>query len=203
MRNTGISSRITRGSALCGTERFVTYDKCCYRQSSSWCAEGHLRCCTDRVPIRRMNWKSVTLAVCFWLGIGLSAQQRPCNDAESQHAEMRAGTLRSWDALYKSYTSYRRCDDGAIAEGYSESVARILVDHWSTLPRLAYLARRDVDFRRFVLRHVDATLDTNDVEKIRTNAKTLCPAGFRTLCDDLRKSADAALEEDDPARRQR
>ena len=49
------------------------------------------------------------------------AQKRGCGDVEGQHALDEAITLRSWDALYKSYKLYRQCDDGAVAEGYSES----------------------------------------------------------------------------------
>ena len=49
------------------------------------------------------------------------AQKRGCGDVEGQHAFDEAITLRSWDALYKSYKLYRQCDDGAVGEGYSES----------------------------------------------------------------------------------
>jgi hypothetical protein len=118
------------------------------------------------------------------------AQQTPCSDTEAQRAEVEADTFRSWDDLYKSYRLYRRCDDGAIGEGYSESVARILVDHWITLPKLAHLARKDADFRTFVLKHVDETLNKSDVDKIKANAKNRCPSGLHHLCDDLRKQAE-------------
>jgi hypothetical protein len=124
------------------------------------------------------------------------AQQRPCTSVEAQHAEINAGMFRTWDALYKSYGLYSRCDDGAIAEGFSESVARILVDRWSSLPRLASLAKRDTKFRRFVLRHVDATLNMDDIQKIRESASTRCPTGLGTVCDDLAKQANSALNED-------
>jgi hypothetical protein len=79
------------------------------------------------------------------------AQQRPCTKAEGRHALDEADMQRSWAALYRSFKSYRQCDDGAIGEGYSESVARILADHWKALPQLAPLARRDAAFRAFVL----------------------------------------------------
>ena len=45
------------------------------------------------------------------------AQKRGCGDVEGQHAFDEAITLRSWDALYKSYKLYRQCDDGAVGEG--------------------------------------------------------------------------------------
>jgi hypothetical protein len=124
------------------------------------------------------------------------AQKHACTDVEGRRALDEAVMLRSWDALYKSYTLYRQCDDGAIGEGYSESVARILVDHWKTLPRLADLARKNAGFRAFVMEHIDATLNMNDVEKIRKNANTKCPTGLQRVCNDLIRQADSALKED-------
>lgn len=124
------------------------------------------------------------------------AQKRGCGDVEGQHAFGEAITLRSWDALYKSHKLYRQCDDGAVGEGYSESVARILSDRWNTLPELGRLAGQDSQFRAFVIGHVDATLAMDDVRKIRKNAKTQCLMGLRTVCNDLAKQADAALKED-------
>jgi hypothetical protein len=123
------------------------------------------------------------------------AQERPCTREEELRALDEADTPRSWDALYKSYKLYRQCDDGAIAEGYSESVVRILVDHWSTLPRPSVLVRRDARFRRFVVNHVDPTVNCDDLRKIRINANTLCPRSLGTLCADLAKEADDALKE--------
>ncbi|HSZ63521.1 MAG TPA: hypothetical protein VK828_17110 [Terriglobales bacterium] len=123
------------------------------------------------------------------------ARERSCAELEARMLD-EAFTPRSWETLYTSYRSYRQCDDGAIGEGYSESVARLLVDHWNALPQLAGLARRDAEFRAFVMRHVDATLNMDDVEKIRKKAKTLCPTGSRTVCNDLAKRADSALKGD-------
>jgi hypothetical protein len=57
------------------------------------------------------------------------------------------------------------------------------------------LVRHDQLFRSFVLKHIDATDDTGDLEKIMVNAKSKCPAGLRTLCDDVSKQAGAALKQ--------
>jgi hypothetical protein len=113
-----------------------------------------------------------------------------CSDTQAQHAESEADMLRSWDDLYGSYKRYKHCDDGAIAEGYSEAVARILVDHWSTLSRLADITRKDKDFRRFVLKHIDETLYLGDIKNIRANAEKKCPSRLRDLCRDIRKQAE-------------
>ena len=131
---------------------------------------------------------SLTLSFCF---CGY-AETPPCSDSDARRAAAETDTIRDWGALYKSYRLYHACDDGGIAEGYSEATARILVDHWNTLPRLAYHAKRDPNFWRFVLKHVDETLDVSDVEKIRANTKEKCPTGLRVLCDELAKKADAS-----------
>jgi hypothetical protein len=123
------------------------------------------------------------------------AQDGPCTDPEAKQALTEADTLRSWDSLYKSFRLYRNCDDGAVAEGYSEAVARILADDWSSLPRVADLAKKNTSFWHFVLEHVDATDDVKDLRKIKAKAATQCPPGLRAMCDDLKKAADSALKE--------
>jgi hypothetical protein len=134
--------------------------------------------------------------VAVWLTSFVAhAQQLPCTEAENRRVEDEAVKLRSWDALYRSYKLYGRCNNVIADEGYSESVARTLVEHWATLPRLAKLAENDAGFRRFVLGHVDATLDMKDVGQIRAKAKDACPPNLRPLCADLQKQADAALDE--------
>jgi hypothetical protein len=108
--------------------------------------------------------------------------------------------VRSWDALYKWYRVYRKCNDGVIAETSSAAIGTILATHWSTLPRFGSLASKDAAFRKFVLDGFGATIEMEDMERkdveiIKRRARTQCPAGLRALCDDLRKEADAALKE--------
>ncbi len=74
------------------------------------------------------------------------AQKHVCTTAEGRRVMDEADRLRTWNALYKSYKLYRQCDDGAIAEGYSESVARILVEHWKTCPNWTSSRRKTQDF---------------------------------------------------------
>jgi hypothetical protein len=75
-------------------------------------------------------------------------------------------------------------------------VVRILVDHWHTLPRLAKLCAGNSDFRKFVLGHVDVTVNRDDVERVKQIANAACPSGLLSLCADLIRQADAAIEED-------
>jgi hypothetical protein len=54
------------------------------------------------------------------------------------------------------------------------------------LPQLAKLAGNDGGFKRFVLKHVDHTLNDDDLKKISTNAAGGCPEGLARLCRDLK-----------------
>ena len=123
------------------------------------------------------------------------AQGSDCTDSQSRRAETAIEGVRTWDALYKSYKLYEQCDDGAVAEAYSESVARILVDHWSALPRLAQLAKKNDDFWQFALDHIDSSDDPGDLRTIKRRAERRCPAGLRSTCRELKKAADSALDD--------
>src|SRR5258707_254492 len=152
-------------------------------------------------PIKRVDslirWLvPIVLASVSWAWCSsTSAQQRECTQTEARRAESESDTLRNWDALHNSYKRYGHCDDGAIAEGYSESVARILVDHWTTLSRLSPLASADPKFLKFVLRHLNTTLNPDDIKKVRANTITHCPSGLHTLCVDQSRQAQSALKE--------
>ena len=129
---------------------------------------------------------------CITLSVGGYSEERVCSPSAAQRADAAVERLHSWDALYKWYGTHRQCDDGGTAEGISEAVARNLVDRWETLPRLAQLGKQSPEFRRFVLKHVDETLDGNDLNKIRTSAATKCPTGLGVLCENLRKQTGSS-----------
>lgn len=120
--------------------------------------------------------------------------QRVCTPAQADAADAMVDQLTDWKAVDAFYDAYRHCDDGSIAEGSSEAVARLLVDRWATLPRLLSLARGKPALRAFVLRHINTTLDTDDLNKIAHNAATLCPKGAAAWCGGIREAAEQALK---------
>lgn len=147
---------------------------------------------------RTCRWCRVAMALgAFMLFVHSAWTQdtRSCSPKQNLQAEREAARLRSWDDLYRSFKLYGRCDDVDAAEGYSESVARILVDKWGTLPRLSALVTKDKAFRRFVLGGVNATVDMKDVKAIKQNSISACPSGLHDLCKGLSEQADAAIAE--------
>jgi hypothetical protein len=83
--------------------------------------------------------------------------------------EREVDTLKTWQQVYDSFKRYSACDDGVIAEGYSDAVVKILAHKWSEVPQLSILIAHDEQFRNFVLRHTDATTDENDLEHVAAN----------------------------------
>ena len=164
---------------------------------------------TDALPpdsVRGASASTITIiqvrgllvaALLFWSGLDATYGLQPhtCKTADAEAAEKEADRLRSWHALHKSFLRFRQCDDGAIAEGCSESVARILVDHWDSLPRLGSISKKDNRFLQFVMNHVDATLDIKDIKTIRTNAVRHCSPERHELCHELKVAADKAQHE--------
>jgi len=126
------------------------------------------------------------LALCA-AGLGTAtAEKKGCSDQEEQKAEAATDNLKTWDAVYEFYRNYARCDIGGVSEGVSDAVAKLLAHHWELFPAFVVMADNDNNFEKFVLRHVNATIDwEHDAPKIRENAQHHCPSNLAQLCKSL------------------
>ncbi|KRE97884.1 hypothetical protein ASG87_15135 [Frateuria sp. Soil773] len=122
------------------------------------------------------------------------APAKACSPAQAEAADEMVDTLDNWNAVHDYARAYGSCDHGSIAEGSSEAVARLLADHWDTLPALARLVESDPSLKRFVLDHVNTTLDTNDLERIGSHAASSCPDGASLVCSGIGEAAARALK---------
>jgi hypothetical protein len=122
-------------------------------------------------------------------------QKRTCAEKEAKQAESFFDSSRNWDSMHKFYRQFAQCDDGAIAEGVSDAVARLLAEHWDALGKLVRISRRDEGFEEFVLRHVDESIDWSDTPKIHENAELRCPSDAKRLCGLLINKTGAMLRQ--------
>ncbi|WP_148280224.1 hypothetical protein [Rubrivivax gelatinosus] len=113
---------------------------------------------------------------------GFSAIGAECTPQQEIAAERTVSTLRNWKDVHSAFVRFRRCDDGAIGEGFSDSVSILFAEHWDQLGALLRLAARDRSFRQFVLRHLDETVPADRWSAIEENAKSRCPSNARFLC---------------------
>jgi hypothetical protein len=131
---------------------------------------------------------SVTLAIST-----RAASQTGCDTKQEQWFQQ--GEVKDWNGLYSRFKRFGDCDDGAIGEGFSETVAQLFLRQWTNLGRLDHLSTGDNKFGPFVLRHVDATLSEDELKGIIVNARSHCPAGETHLCRAVQTKATRSLAE--------
>lgn len=117
---------------------------------------------------------------------------KTCTGNDAEAADIAVDNLDSWKTIYKNYIAYPQCDDGSIAEGNSEAVARMLVDKWQETAKLQSLIDHDSKFEEYVVKHVDSTLDTDDINQIMKLSSESCPAESKVLCNKLIAAAQNA-----------
>jgi hypothetical protein len=110
------------------------------------------------------------------------AQQRACTASEARRAGSIVGAQRRWSDIYRSFQEFGHCDDGEIAEGFSEDVCRTLADRWDSVMELQRLASRDRSLKAFVLRHIDWTCDPSALHRLAENAAARCPGKAKAIC---------------------
>lgn len=110
-----------------------------------------------------------------------------CTRQASEAADKNLDAIKTWKDLHAAFQLYRQCDDGALAEGYSEIVARLLADHWNDPTELLEIARSDTAFEAWAISHLDETTTNNDLVKIEGLARTACPKGADGLCRHIRQ----------------
>jgi hypothetical protein len=116
----------------------------------------------------------------------VSAGTRICSKQESvEEAEGLATTAKSWGELHQQFKRYIHCDDGAIAEGFSESISVLLAEQWKDIGQLGDVLKSDPDFQKFVIRHIDETIPADRLSRIAKYADKSCPQNLKNLCRDI------------------
>ena len=133
--------------------------KCClaYQTRAQYAASETMRC-----------WR------CCWV-VGFddpnsSLDDGACAAKRGTLAEKEVDSLIDWDQVYRSYRKFSQCDDGAIAEGYSDAVSKLLANDWNHFDRLLTLTKTDKPFQQFVLKHIDETVSDAVLSRISSNA---------------------------------
>lgn len=93
--------------------------------------------------------------------------------------------MTSWHRLHDGFVLYGHCDDGTIAEGFSDKVELLLIERWWTLSDFAAASLADPQFEFFVLRHVNSLMSRDNGQILITNAEQNCPEEASQLCTKL------------------
>jgi len=144
--------------------------------------------------MRKLATAVIIVLVCIDARTILAAQK--CSAATEAAAARASFVFNDWQGLFQSYNRFGSCDTGGdYSEGYSETVVRLLADHWSSLPELQSLSAKHPRFGRFVLSHIDATVEDDDLGKILRLSTGACPAGAAALCKQLASAAREAIDD--------
>ena len=108
-----------------------------------------------------------------------------CSRADEQAIGVISGSLDSWQSIYSAYERYGSCDDGAIAEGFTDSVVHLLATNWASLSDTQELIAKNPSFRSFVVSHVNASADSDEIAKVAALAATQCPVSAASLCKEI------------------
>lgn len=107
-----------------------------------------------------------------------------------------ANAAGAWGSLLKHWKIFRSCDDGAIAEGYSDAVVVLLAHRWDQFYVFVSLSERNSAFRRWAIRHIDATTSSDDLNNVVHNAaRCTGSAKAKDLCREIAKAATDALKD--------
>jgi hypothetical protein len=115
-----------------------------------------------------------------------------CTQDEAIRAEQESNRLNDWNSVYLSFQRFAHCDDGAISEGYSDSIGRLLSVNWKDFPRLLTLTTDDQKFERFVIKHIDETVPKKVLDIIIENASNKCPTDGTRLCRLIKEAASSS-----------
>jgi hypothetical protein len=109
-------------------------------------------------------------------------------------ADDAANAVKDWRTLHAAFAAWQDCDDGVIAEGFSDRVATLLADDWPRVTEFGRLASTDSAFRKFVLNHVDELMTPDQAHAIERHARKECPSGMSTLCIAIARRVHAAMQ---------
>lgn len=112
----------------------------------------------------------------------------PCETAplpDCSGAEQRSYQMKSWPEVHRYFKQHDGyCIDGALGEGVSERVTRLLDERWQTFAQFQRLASTDVAFAEWVAeRFWGYAEDDCAIVRAVQNLQSHCPRGGRDLCD--------------------
>ena len=143
-----------------------------------------------------MTLRLLTVLILALSAMSTFASGQPCTKDDELRFSNELKNLKTWQALHVSSQKFSpRCDDGFIAEGYTEAVAVLLSSNWTSVRKLAVIIKRDPKFQAFVLRHIDASADPGNLKRIQTNASTRCPRKHENLCTAIHSTTTEAIKE--------
>lgn len=137
----------------------------------------------------------VTLLFIFFIAPAFAVDST-CTLTDQHWLSKELPRLKVWEAIHESFRKYApQCDDGFIAEGYTDAVVVLLTHHWSSLSELAAIVKRDPKFLEFIVRHINASADPDDLKQLLSHATNQCPPENKAICVPIHSATNVAIKE--------
>ncbi len=145
--------------------------------------------------IQKVALPGLAMAVCigFTAAPAKAASQKKC-DENAQRQALNHSEPKDWPGLYELFKDYGACDGGAVSDRFSADVGGLFLEQWAHLATLNRLASSKA-FERFVIHHIDPTIDENDLLGILELSKSHCPAAEKRLCTLIHTKTQNTLDD--------
>ena len=131
-----------------------------------------------------MKYASLIIILLFFSPIAVCVDVITCSEEQAIAAEGQVSDIHDWERLHIVYKEFYACDDGAISEGFSDSVANLLTNHWGDIGKLSLILNSDPDYRRFIVKHVDMLITEQQFLLIEKNVNS-CRNEMKAFCEEL------------------
>jgi len=130
---------------------------------------------------------------------GSSAAQASIAPCFAQTEELAAAgeKVKTWSDLHAFYERYQGCENGYMGEQLSNMVSSMLSTQWDDLQTAVHFMHADKSFGRFILAHVDKTVNGDTLRQIVYHAQNSCPEGLTKVCAEIQRAGEMALKDAD------
>ena len=130
--------------------------------------------------------KLAILAACAF--VFAAHAQKACTPADMQKAQKAADMVVTWQHLNKAWKDYRQCDTGDVADTFTESILRLMIE-WKNVDVLAE-GMKDPEYASFIQAHLQSPAAKDDVKDVRSRATQSCPKGQDAVCKVIAAAAE-------------
>lgn len=123
-----------------------------------------------------------------------SAMEHCSPDMSDQAVSSLMEAGKNWSTLLAHQKKFISCDDGELAEDYSEAIVKLFSKQWSQFADFVSISKKSPDFKIWAIDHIDSTTSTDDLRLVEHNA-AICLGGEKAalICKAVEESAKNAL----------
>ena len=122
-----------------------------------------------------------------------ASPQKKC-DERTQKLVLDRSEPKDWPELYRLFQDYGVCDGGAVGDRFSADIGGLFLNQWPQIETLNRLTANKA-FERFVIHHIDTTIDENDLLGILELSKSHCPVAEKRLCTLIHTKTQNTLDD--------